>query len=532
MLTTCLSPVRIKNKSTGEFLFVKCGHCANCRHAYTQSIRRRLDAEMEYSAATLFITLTYDNNSIPLVTDDGDGHLFAQSKRVETVDLRKYFPNLDVFMPYIKSSDPTQKFDIAINSKLDIQKFLKRLRRYVEYDKDSFLSDVAQADREIRYWITSEYGPKTFRCHYHGLLFFKSERVAEAVRSNYLFKSWKLCDKRNIDCQFVFSNAAKYVSKYVTLNTKLPYLLQIKPFRTFSLFSRFPTIGCRHIFKDDLSSMLKERNVKYHQTFSDGSTGLVDVELPHSLQYIRYFFPKSFNPTGLTPTALFEVLSGINICRSRVGAFTYREISESFPNLIKYVKTKFHLFYKDAYDVKVQPYLGYNDVYDRLSWDQRWFGIPQNRMLICRAILYMAHFNISVWDYCERYFTLQSIIHSDSFKSSFEYEQHIVDFNLMNSLDKFVEIYPTFILTLPPRMFDIDLITEMQYGDFLSPFHISISDFYDDVGNILDKYKYKNLRKLHTVHTEFTLHTIKIKREKFKFDNTVMINSLLNSELL
>ena len=267
-LTKCEHPVRILNKSTGDYMFVSCGHCQHCRHSYTLKWQERLQLESKASKSVLFFTLTYDNLHVPTVCYDLDRSFCATSNRVSSFYVPNCSENLLNFIPYVKSDNINQSTDVAVVSKYDVQLFLKRLRRNIEYDKEALLSQVSQSDREIRYFICSEYGPRTYRPHYHGLLFFKNKSVADAVKSCYIFKSWKLCNRLNLDCSEVFADASGYVSKYVTCNTSLPSLLQIKEFRTFHLFSRRPAIGCTDFIKGDMRKLVEKRCITYTKVSS------------------------------------------------------------------------------------------------------------------------------------------------------------------------------------------------------------------------------------------------------------------------
>lgn len=117
----CTSPV------LGQF---PCGHCVNCMARSRQEWVFRLRMEYKECNFGLFVTLTYDDEKLPL-----DGV-----------------------------------------SKRDIQLFLKRLRK-------NFNSKV------LRYFIVSEYGDHTHRAHYHGLLFFKCDRTNDIYDT--IEKSWQ-----------------------------------------------------------------------------------------------------------------------------------------------------------------------------------------------------------------------------------------------------------------------------------------------------------------------------------------------------
>lgn len=117
----CTSPV------FGQY---PCGHCVNCMARSRQEWVFRLRMEYKECNFGLFVTLTYDDEKLPL-----DGV-----------------------------------------SKRDIQLFLKRLRK-------NFNSQV------LRYFIVSEYGDHTHRAHYHGLLFFKCERTNDIY--DIIEQSWQ-----------------------------------------------------------------------------------------------------------------------------------------------------------------------------------------------------------------------------------------------------------------------------------------------------------------------------------------------------
>ena len=152
------------------------------------------------------------------------------------------------------SHDNNLKNSFPVVCREDVQLFIKRLRRRLEYDTHSLLSNLSDDDKTFRYFVCSEYGPNTFRPHYHGLLFFKNKRTAQAVAERYIYESWQLCDRRNLDCQEVFSCASSYVSKYVVSDTRLPFILQVPALATFSLRSTRPAIGACVLSLDEFYS--------------------------------------------------------------------------------------------------------------------------------------------------------------------------------------------------------------------------------------------------------------------------------------
>lgn len=115
------------NNAHCQVVPVPCGKCEGCRLDRSRAWADRMLLEFEHPAGDLpartaiFITLTYDDNHIPMVKcTDG-----------------QYRGNLQV---------------------CDVQLFIKRLRKYV-------------APTKLRYFLCGEYGEHTFRPHYHMILF-------------------------------------------------------------------------------------------------------------------------------------------------------------------------------------------------------------------------------------------------------------------------------------------------------------------------------------------------------------------------
>lgn len=199
--------VRSKNPDS---ILVPCGRCLGCRLEYSRSWADRMMLELETAGCAIFLTLTYDNDHVPIaMLDDEDSPL-----------------SFTLWKP-------------------DVQNFMKRLRRHFE-------------NKKLRFYLSGEYGENTFRPHYHAIIFglslddFKDKKAKSKNElgqmyyiSDELQSIWKqgfalLCD--------VSWNTCAYVSRYVTKKVNgidgksLAYLNALPE---FSLMSRKPGIG-RH----------------------------------------------------------------------------------------------------------------------------------------------------------------------------------------------------------------------------------------------------------------------------------------------
>ena len=171
VIQKCSHPIRIEDKTKGGYIYVPCGHCEPCLKSYRSKWMERLDCEAKASACTLFFTLTYDNIHIPKLTfDEGANALFSDRSSDDDIYLDDYSAEeaLNNYNLHPNSFPKLQNYEsdnitIGYCCKSDIQKFFKRLRRHLEYDRHNLIPDVKKEDRTFRYFIVSEYGPTTFR---------------------------------------------------------------------------------------------------------------------------------------------------------------------------------------------------------------------------------------------------------------------------------------------------------------------------------------------------------------------------------
>lgn len=182
-----------------KFVFVPCGHCEACICNVAQEWRVRLTEEYFSSETSVFVTLTYDDDKVPIGS-------FPDSFGVHHI------------VPYV--------------SKRDVQLFFKRLRK-------------ALGGAKIRYFLASEYGPTTLRPHYHCVIFGLPRFSSDALRQSsevtkVIEKAWSNGFVRVDD---VTPGRISYVTKYLSCVTDLPEFYP-KPFR---LMSRNPGLGSSYL---------------------------------------------------------------------------------------------------------------------------------------------------------------------------------------------------------------------------------------------------------------------------------------------
>lgn len=194
----CANPIRYPKWADHP---VPCGQCMNCRVNKQRKWVARILLEDRYSdpdKETLFVTLTYQTQHLPIreCLDPLTGEL-------------QNLPEL---------------------SKRDVQLFLKKYRQ-----------EISKQDRTIRYFAVGEYGTKTFRPHYH-LLIFNGKPEDEPIINKCWGKGFTSVGIGDLKKRAAYT--AQYTTKKMTKGND-PRLLGRVP--EFMICSRRPGIGSRAI---------------------------------------------------------------------------------------------------------------------------------------------------------------------------------------------------------------------------------------------------------------------------------------------
>lgn len=203
-----------------EEIQIPCGQCLGCKLEYSRQWAIRCQHEMKYHYENCFITITYDDEHLP-------------KRGVSKKDCQDFFKRLRYYL----DNDSEYK---------------ERLRFYRARDSNP-LSEVG-----IRYFLSSEYGDKTLRPHYHAIIFgytpndlvlySQSGSGCKVYLSQLLSEIW---GKGNVlvgeSCNF---ETAAYIARYVVKNYEQKELMNGIFFKVFNknfvLSSRRPAIGYRY----------------------------------------------------------------------------------------------------------------------------------------------------------------------------------------------------------------------------------------------------------------------------------------------
>ena len=237
-LVSCEHPKRVWNKYLNEYVWTSCGECSTCVRRYQARWNARLESERKSSLFTLFVTLTYNEESLPrLVRSD-----MFDSETGKLVEA--YKDAQDSFLIPFKDFIFDEKSDLDyFNDKMahggvpfprfrDVQLFLKRYNKFL-------YKHYTQHYENFRYFICAELGKESLRPHYHGLFFFKSQIQAANFEQD-ISSCWKL---GNCKVEYVESTACSYVSKYVGKASFYPSFYRHRQISPKFICSKRPPLG-------------------------------------------------------------------------------------------------------------------------------------------------------------------------------------------------------------------------------------------------------------------------------------------------
>lgn len=297
-ICNCRKPLKIINKS-GQKIVVRCGHCADCANAksvrYT-SMLNNASQEFKYS---YLITLTYDEVFVPrMYLKEVDDMIYCidVTRRKQKVSpkpkkLSTYgkiihaFHKDEKFDEFYQRADVFSKYTEKLPYKTlrwcsaeDIQNFIKRLRFRFSKVLDSSFS----------YFAVSEYGPTTFRPHFHVQLFFNDARFFQYLKE-YVTKSWKFGSNR-CECPERSAGVCSYLSSYLNSTTHLPHYLDSPIIRPRSFHSqRLGQLAYSEIRDFVYSSV----GYPFEGARISTSFGIRDVFFTQSL--VHTLFPRCYN---------------------------------------------------------------------------------------------------------------------------------------------------------------------------------------------------------------------------------------------
>lgn len=248
-------------KRIESFIEIPCGHCIGCRLKYSSDWASRCMLELKDHEKACFLTLTYNDEHLPL-------------------------PNQIIDSDGVVTDSPVHPL-----VKRDLQLFFKRLRKAFSEDK-------------IRYFACGEYGGTSMRPHYHiilyGVDFSDDRKVKNVSKEGYIYYTSDILSKIwtygfHIITDVTFDSCA-YVARYVTkkLNGPAADIYTNYNFPSeFSVMSRRPGIG--RSYYDENKEDIYENQEIFISTDKGGKRlrppryydKLFDIEYPERMDDIK-----------------------------------------------------------------------------------------------------------------------------------------------------------------------------------------------------------------------------------------------------
>lgn len=366
-LLSCRRP-RVVDNRRGQPVLVSCGRCPEC--LMRKSARNTILALQESSENKycFFITLTYDDANIPvaMIKDKNESRYFIDLTR------RKLHPKIDnspyrtsstykqvlftlnkenidekLFKRYYKKSRSKSKYFkrkpfpyIPILCKEDLQKFIKRLRFQIS----------KEFDEEVRYFACGEYGPKTFRPHFHIELFFNEPRLLAKLQ-DIVNTCWQYGASH---CEPVRqrNGVASYASAYCNSASVLPSFYQNKSISPFIAHSCY--LGARS--NPELCKYVKAFDIFPFDNFTiSTSTGFRDISFSSTLKH--YLFPRCYdydNKVSRLSSKFYQTLRAKTFGES-TGEFYTTSLDNDFYSHSEFLTSDFYKLY-NLYPLFLESY--------------------------------------------------------------------------------------------------------------------------------------------------------------------------------
>ena len=361
----------ITNRYTGARIAVDCGQCDYCIHKRAQKASMRVKTAGSAFKYSYFVTLTYDNEHIPLmnckvlhseyedvVGISGDIHFGNEYHRYIPVseyqcddnsvlrhiffeqvqgtvpfdrELKEYVPvkdnwflSMDAIRSFIHKTQALNKTDYPVSSQYgrdnlipflnyaDVQNYIKRLRKYLFKQLGSY--------ETLHFYAVGEYGPVHFRPHFHLLLFTNSDEVSKVLRQCH-DKSWKF---GRSDFQRAAGGSSSYVASYVNSLSSAPLLYRsCRAFRPRSRASiGFFEKGCDFVEGEEPYAQIEAKidSVVNGRIYNFGG---VCVRSTPPMSYIRTLLPRFSSARNDDSTAIVRILRAVHSTPERIAKFGF-----------------------------------------------------------------------------------------------------------------------------------------------------------------------------------------------------------------
>lgn len=359
----------ITNRYTGQRIAIDCRQCDYCIHKRAEKASIRVKTAGSAFKYSYFVTLTYDNEHIPLMNCEvlhseyedalsisGDKvfgyerHSYIPVSEYQPVDssllrhifftqvqgtvpfdreFKEYVPvkanwflSMDAIRSFIHKTQAVdnsvypaaEKYGlgnlIPFLNYVDVQNYIKRLRKHLKTALGSY--------ETLHFYAVGEYGPVHFRPHYHILLFTNSKEISEVLRQCH-DKSWKL---GRSDFQIARGGASSYVASYVNSLSAAPLLYRsccaFKPrqraslgfFEKGNIFEEGEDVY--HSIEKKIDSVINGRVYNFNG---------ISVKSTPPMSYIRTLLPRFSSARYDDATSIARIIRAVASAPKRIARF-------------------------------------------------------------------------------------------------------------------------------------------------------------------------------------------------------------------
>lgn len=452
-LMSCEHPQRVFNKYIGEYVWTTCGKCNTCRNAKAMRWTDALERERLKHRYCFFITLTYDNRSLPLLRPEVFSYYVWNEKNFSEYDTKLVASRLhdDICIPFNdidfehSESDKELFFNmiqdfggIPYCSSTDIQYFNKRLNKY-------FHDNVTYQFKNFRYFCVQEFGSTTFRPHFHGIYYTDRQEIAQ-VFEHAVDVCWNY---GRTDTKFVESSACSYVAQYVNKFSDLPLFYQKAPLAPRYFFSK-------HLGTEDFTDTFRigdERTKDLQEIFNNGIVETCVRRKASDTKFVVRSLDKGTQNFLFPKCPFFKQIS--NTCRVELYNISCRFSSEGFEAFLKRVEVYIKRIYDDpAWNFRLLNtefsdflyHVWYLDwISDNEDKHTRAYGWLRRLYYLSRKVVRMACiFKVSLSTYVDK--IVQFYDHKELYllKKMYDYQQTYVS-EKDNVSDELALMYPEYL---------------------------------------------------------------------------------------
>lgn len=429
----CLNPQLVYNETLGTTISVPCGHCDACITQKGFLRAKAVEEQFLRFKYRFFITLTFSDENLPKAKFDKFSMVVTSVSDVDYKgrNLCKHVGDFsDEDIDFIEKQVAHFGF-LPVLSRSIIRNFKKRLRFFISKDYGA---------NHLFIYSCGEYGPTTFRPHYHLLIGCNSEQVASNMQQ-YVYKSWSPRESvehynkkgelehsyGDVDFQRCYDYGSEnYCAAYLSCTTHLPRIYRELPFSPFSSKSVDDGFASRHSLPS-LRDAFYRLPVEFDYV-SPKSTAEVRMPLPKF--YVNRLFPRLPGYSKVDGRCLYGVYN------------LYRKYVSPKDTAGKFAQRLIDSFVNGSFVDKDLRYLYW--LYDFQKLDRETLFNKLVRFYYCckRVTLNCLELGVTLSDYLRQMVRYYSKVALNKLKQFYEFQQDLLsDFYHPANLSQLFGLY-------------------------------------------------------------------------------------------